>query len=175
MAEGLLERAGVQPGMEVLDVACGTGNASLPAGRLGARVTGLDSRADMIDVARERAADGNAEVDWVEGHAEQLPFEDASFERVLSIFGHMFASDQERTAAELLRVCRPGGVIGFCAWTPEGMSGRDLVGPERWGSEERVTELLGGQAELELERLTVAFPERSHEEWEYLLVVASLP
>ena len=86
-----MERAGVEPGMDVLDVACGTGNATIPAAQAGARVTGLDFSPDLLEIARERSADAMVEIEWVEGDAQELPFEDASFDRVVSVFGHMFA------------------------------------------------------------------------------------
>ena len=127
-----VELAGVEPGMTLLDVACGTGNASIPAAQAGARVTGLEASADLLGVARERAADYMVEVDWVQGDAQELPFPDASFDRVLSVFGHMFARDHERTASELRRVARPGGVIAVASWTAE-----------PWGTEAHVTALLG--------------------------------
>ena len=76
------ERSGLEPGMDVLDVGCGTGNATIPAARGGARVTGLDLSPDLLAIARERASDAMVEVEWVEGDAQELPFEDASFDRV---------------------------------------------------------------------------------------------
>jgi SAM-dependent methyltransferase len=155
-AEDLVEAAAVEPGMEVLDVATGTGNAALAAVRAGARVTGLDFSPALLAMARERAADAMVELEWVEGDAQELPFEEASFDRVLSVFGHMFAPDHERTAAEMKRVCRPGGAIGICCWTPEGAIGNmfrtvgELVPPPPgsapptlWGTEEHVRTLLG--------------------------------
>ena len=161
VGELLVERAGIAPGSTVLDAACGTGNASLPAARAGARVTGLDLSPDLLAIARERAADAMAEVDWVEGDVEALPFADDAFDAVISTFGHMFAPDHARTAQEMARVCRPGGVIGICCWSPEGAIGRlfaataklvppppDAQAPLLWGTEEHVTELLG-QAEFE--------------------------
>jgi SAM-dependent methyltransferase len=154
--ELVVERAGTEPGMDLLDVACGTGNATIPAARAGARVTGLDFAPALLAIARERAADAMVEVDWVEGDAQELPFDDASFDRVISIFGHMFAPDHQRTAAELRRVCRPGGVIAVACWTPEGSIGRmfrtiaELVPPPAggappilWGTEAHIRELLG--------------------------------
>jgi ubiquinone/menaquinone biosynthesis C-methylase UbiE len=159
--ELVVERAGVAAGMDVLDVACGTGNATIPAAQAGARVTGLDFQADLLAIARERCADAMVEIDWVEGDAQELPFEDASFDRVVSTFGHMFAPDHERTAAEMRRVLRPEGAIAFACWTPEGSIGRmfrtlaELVPPPPggaspllWGTEEHVRELLG-DAEFE--------------------------
>jgi SAM-dependent methyltransferase len=156
VGELVVERAGVEPGMELLDVACGAGNATIPAAREGARVTGLDFSPDLLAVARERAADAMVEVDWVEGDAQELPFDDARFDRVISTFGHMFAPDHERTGAEMRRVCRPGGTIAVACWTPEGSLGRmfrtiaELVPPPPggeppilWGTEAHIGELLG--------------------------------
>jgi ubiquinone/menaquinone biosynthesis C-methylase UbiE len=152
----VVERAGVAPGMDVLDVACGTGNATIPAAQAGAQVTGLDFAPGLLDIARERAADAMVEIDFVEGDAQALPFDDASFDRVISTFGHMFAPDHERTAGEMKRVLRPDGVISVACWTPEGSIGRmfrttsELVPPPPggqppllWGTEEHVRELWG--------------------------------
>ena len=171
VGEVCVERAGVEPGMEVLDVACGTGNATIPAARAGARVTGIDFSDALLAVARERAADAMVEVDWVEGDAQDLPFEDGSFDRVISTFGHMFAPDHERTAAEMKRVCR--GRIGICCWSPNGAVGRmfrtiaELVPPPPgsaspllWGTEEHVRELLG---DGEFDRGEVEWREESPE------------
>jgi ubiquinone/menaquinone biosynthesis C-methylase UbiE len=185
--EVLVERAGVEPGMDVLDVATGTGNVALPAARAGARVIGLDLVPELLDIARERVADAGFEVDWVEGDAEELPFEDESFDRVLSTFGHMFAPRHERAAAELVRVCRAGGAIGLCCWTPEGISGSThgamrtyLPAPAQpahlWGSEDHVRELLGGSvSELEFERRSVTIREESAEAWTAFLEDAAGP
>jgi ubiquinone/menaquinone biosynthesis C-methylase UbiE len=154
--ETLVERAGIEPGMDVLDVACGTGNATIPAARLAAKVTGLDFAPRLLEVARERGADAMVEVDWVQGDAQALPFDDASFDRVISVFGHMFAPDQRRTGEEMRRVCRPGGKIAVACWTPEGKIGRmfrtiaevnpppeGAQSPLLWGTEDHVRELLG--------------------------------
>jgi len=117
VAEVCLQRLGVEPGMEVLDVACGTGNATIPAARAGARVTGLDPSPDLLAIARERAADAMVEVDWVEGNPRELPFEDRSFDRVTSMFGNP-------SIDEMRRVSR--GRIAICCWTPDGPIGRAL-------------------------------------------------
>jgi len=175
VGERCVEAAGVEPGMDVLDVACGTGNATIPAARTGARVTGLDFSPDLLAVARERAADAMVEVEWVEGDAQELPFEDASFDRVLSTFGHMFAPDHRRTAEEMRRVCRPGGAIAVCCWTPDGSIGRmfrttsQLVPPPEgapspllWGTEDHVRELLG---DAEVERHAVEWRDSSVESY----------
>ena len=155
-ADRLVEAAGVEPGMEVLDVACGTGNVAIPAVKAGARVTGVDFSPALLAIARERAADAMVEVEWVEGDAQQHPFDEASFDRVLSAFGHMFAPDHERTAAEMIRVCRPGGALGIACWSPTGAIGRmfgvtsrlvppppGAASPLLWGTEEHVRDLLG--------------------------------
>jgi ubiquinone/menaquinone biosynthesis C-methylase UbiE len=177
VGELLVERTGVEPGMDVLDVGTGTGNAALPAGKEGARVTGLDRAPELLEIARERAADYMLEPEWVEGRLERLPFADSSFDRVLSVFGHMFAPRQEAVAAELKRVCRPGGALGLCAWTPDGLGGRMLEAlarhvpppagysapPASWGDERRVRELLGEA--VEAERRSVSFTAQSPETW----------
>ncbi|HEX6582066.1 MAG TPA: class I SAM-dependent methyltransferase [Thermoleophilaceae bacterium] len=173
--ETVLDRAGVEPGMDLLDVACGTGNATIPAAREGARVKGLDFSPDLLAIARERAADAMVEVDWIEGDAQELPFDDASFDRVISTFGHMFAPDHARTAAEMLRVCRPGGVIATACWTPEGSIGRmfrtiaELVPPPPggtppilWGTEDHQRELFG---DAEFERHEIEWEDDSVESY----------
>jgi SAM-dependent methyltransferase len=159
--EVVVAAAGVEPGMEVLDVACGTGNATLPAARAGARVTGLDFAPGLLEIARERAADAMLEIDFVEGDAQALPFEDASFDRLVSTFGHMFAPDHRKTADEMKRVLKPGGVIAVASWMPEGAIGRmfrvtaDLLPPPPgpppglWGTEDHVREMWGDDVEFE--------------------------
>jgi ubiquinone/menaquinone biosynthesis C-methylase UbiE len=161
--ETVVERAQIEPGMDVLDVACGTGNATVPAAKLAARVTGLDFAPDLLKIAREYGADSMVEVDWIEGDAQNLPFEDDSFDRVISCFGHMFAPDHKRTADEMRRVCRPDGRIAIACWTPEGKIGgmfqrigsisppppEDFQPPTLWGTEDHVRELLGDDVEFE--------------------------
>jgi ubiquinone/menaquinone biosynthesis C-methylase UbiE len=178
VGSGLVERSGVKPGMDVLDVACGTGNATIPAARVAARVTGLDLVPDLLAVARERAADAMVEVTWIEGDAQDLPFEADSFDRVLSTFGHMFAPDHAKAAAELVRVARPDGTIGFACWTPEGAVGdmfRTTAGllpppppgtlpPPLWGTEDHVRELLGPHvSDISFERRIVTWTAESVE------------
>jgi ubiquinone/menaquinone biosynthesis C-methylase UbiE len=111
VGELCVERAGVEPGMTVLDVGCGTGNATIPAARIGARVTGLERSADLLAIARERAADAMVEIDWVEGDPANLPFADDSFDRVISVF----ADGSEGALDEMRRVCR--GRIAMYALT----------------------------------------------------------
>jgi ubiquinone/menaquinone biosynthesis C-methylase UbiE len=176
----LLDALEVGAGSTLLDIACGTGNAVVPAAERGARVTGLDITPKLLEVARARAAEAGVEVELVEGDAENLPFEDAAFDRVSSVFGTMFAPDHARAAAEAVRVCRPGGTVGFCAWTPEGLNGRmfAVVGshmppppegfqpPVLWGVEDHMRDLLAPTgAEPRFERRSVTWEAASAEEW----------
>lgn len=163
----LVEACGVGSGMTVLDVAAGTGNASLPAAAAGATVTASDLTPELLEAGRSRAEAEGLQLEWAEADAENLPFEDGSFDVVISAIGAMFAPHHEATAGELVRVCRPGGTIGLLSWTPEGMIG-DLfktIGPfapkpppgaqppPLWGSEDHLRELFGDRVELEtLER-----------------------
>src|ERR687893_2047597 len=119
-----LGRLRVEPGTEMLDVACGAGQISIPAARAGARVTGVDIATNSIERARSRTQDEGLDARFDEGDAEMLPYGDASFDVVASLFGAMFAPRPERVAAELVRVCRPGGRIVMGNWTPGGFVGR---------------------------------------------------
>jgi SAM-dependent methyltransferase len=158
----LIDACGIGPGMRVLDVAAGTGNASLPAASRGADVTASDLTPELLEDGRRRAEAEGLELDWVEGDAEALPFEDGSFDVVISAIGAMFAPHHQAAADELVRVCRPGGTIGLLSWTPEGMIGAlfRLMGPfmppppagaqppPLWGSEAHLRGLLGDRVEL---------------------------
>jgi SAM-dependent methyltransferase len=151
----LLEAVGIEPGQEALDVAAGTGNVALRAAVAGAHVTGVDLTPELFETARRRARDLDVDVDWVEGDAEELPFEDDRFDRALSVFGVQFAPRHDIVAQELVRVCKPGGVIGLVNWTPAGMVGELFAimsrylpappsfasPPPRWGDEEHVRAL----------------------------------
>jgi ubiquinone/menaquinone biosynthesis C-methylase UbiE len=155
VGDEVVRRVAVKAGDEVLDVACGTGNASIRAAQAGGKVTGLDLTPELFDGARRRAADAGVELELVEGDAEELPFDDASFDVVLSTFGCMFAPDHQRAAAEIARVLRPGGRIGIAAWTPDGSIGDffkslSALGPPPppgfqppilWGTRDHVQEL----------------------------------
>ena len=123
LGERLVEAAGIEPGMRVLDVAAGSGNASLPAARRGARVTASDLTPELLEEGRRRAEAAGVELDWVQGDAEQLPFADGEFDVVVSCVGAMFAPRHQAAADELVRVCRPGGTVALLSWTPEGMIG----------------------------------------------------
>lgn len=158
----LVEACGIGPGMTVLDVAAGTGNASIPAAQAGARVTASDLTPELFDAGRKRAEAAGVELDWVEADAESLPFEDESFDVVMSSIGAMFAPHHQAVADDLVRVCRRGGTIGLLSWTPEGMIGALLrtMGPfapppppgaqppPLWGSEAHVKELFGDRVDL---------------------------
>ena len=169
VSENLAEAVDMGPDDGVLDVACGSGNAAIAAARrTWGEVVGLDYVPELLDHARERAAAEGMEIEFVEGDAQDLPFEDSSFDAVLSVFGAMFAPDQEKAAAELLRVCRSGGRIGMANWTPDGFVGDmfkttaqhappppGLTPPVAWGTEERLRELFGdGISDLQIERRT---------------------
>ena len=175
----LLERVAIEPGMEVLDIAAGTGNVAIRAAQLGARVTALDLTPELPQHGRERAARAGVEVEWVQGDAEDLPFEDGSFDRVLSTFGIQFAPRHDVAAREAVRVTRPGGTIGLINWTPQGHIGRVLKTvssylpkppgyaspPPLWGDETHVRELLAG-VEPRFERAVNPFVGfRSPEDW----------
>ncbi len=116
--EEFIARLPIERGTRILDVACGTGNTAVPAARRGANVTGVDIATNLLAQGRERARGAGVEIDFREGDAEQLDFPDASFDLVVSVFGAMFAPRPDRVAAELLRVCRPGGMIAMGNWTP---------------------------------------------------------
>jgi SAM-dependent methyltransferase len=180
VGEYVAERAGAGPGVTLLDVATGSGNVSIPAARAGASVTGLDLTPKLLEAQRERAREAGVEVELVEGDAEQLPFADASFDRVTSCFGVMFAPRQQLAAAELMRVVRPGGEVVVAAWTPSSIVGRlfrttssymppppeGLQPPVMWGVEEHVRELLGPSgAELSFEPREVVFEGDSVQAW----------
>jgi ubiquinone/menaquinone biosynthesis C-methylase UbiE len=163
IGERLVDAIGLSPGARVLDIASGTGNAALPAARKGAKVTASDLTPSLLEAGRERAEAEGLELEWVEADAENLPFEDASFDVVMSTIGVMFAPHHQNAADELVRVARPGGTIGLLSWTPEGMIGAlfRLMKPfapppppgvqpaPLWGSEEHLRGLLGDRVTLD--------------------------
>jgi ubiquinone/menaquinone biosynthesis C-methylase UbiE len=180
VGERVVAAVGVDEGMTVLDVACGAGNAALPAARAGARVSGLDLVPELLDAGRRKASAEGLEVEWVEGDAEALPFEDGSFDRVFSTFGHMFAPRHRQTADEMLRVARPGGAIVICCWTPEGTVGDVFRASARysppppdyasfpllWGTEDHVREMFGSAATgFEFQRHSATIESESTEEF----------
>jgi ubiquinone/menaquinone biosynthesis C-methylase UbiE len=171
VSELLIEALDLRATERVLDVATGAGNAAMAAARRGTSVVGVDYVPALIDRARRRADVEELDIEYVDGDAEALPFADASFDVVTSVFGTMFAPDQARTASELLRVTRPGGRIGLASWTPDGFIGRlfttnarhvpppaGLRSPVQWGTEARLRELFDGAiAELRVERRDYTF------------------
>lgn len=179
ISERLADAADLRAGARVLDVAGGTGDTALAAARCGAEVTSLDYVPELLERAAERAAAERLPFETVVGDAEALPFGDDSFDAVISSVGVMFAPDQARAAAELLRVCRPGGTIALASWAPDGFIGDlfrttakhvppppGLASPMRWGTEDGVRELLGaGVSELRAERRTYDFRFSSAEEF----------
>lgn len=175
----LVALAGVEPGERVLDVAAGSGNAALPAARAGAVVTALDITPALLRAGAARARAAGLDVSWVHGDAQRLPFPDRCFDRVLSCVGVQFCADHAAAAAELVRVCRPGGRIALIAWTPEGFIGRILAAvaaatggggspssPLHWGAEDRLGALFGARAvTLAMARERVEMRAPSAEEW----------
>ena len=123
-SEEFIARLNLQSEIKVLDIACGTGNLSIPASRAGACVTGIDIAPNLLDEARKRAAAENLKIQFDEGDAERLPYEDDSFDVIISMFGAMFAPRTDRVITELFRVCRPGGLIAMANWTPSGFVGQ---------------------------------------------------
>jgi SAM-dependent methyltransferase len=151
----VLDRIDVRPGIDLVDIGTGTGgNVAIPAARRGANVVGLDVAPELLEHARRRAAEAGVEIEWVEGDAQDLPFDDGSFDRVVSTFGAMFAPDHERAAGELVRVCCAGGRVAMTTWVNDGYNGElfKLTGsflpppagvqpPPLWGVESHVEEV----------------------------------
>lgn len=158
----LVEACEIGPGMQVLDVASGTGNAAIPAAQRGAVVTASDLTPELLEAGRARPEAQGLDITWTPADAENLPFEDGSFDVVMSSIGVMFAPHHQAAADELVRVCRPGGKIGLLSWTPEGMIGALFAtmkpfapppppgasSPPLWGSEEHLQGLFGGRVGL---------------------------
>jgi SAM-dependent methyltransferase len=176
----LVDACGIGSGMRVLDVAAGTGNASIPAAQRGAQVTASDLTPELLDAGRRRPEAAGLPIEWVEADAEHLPFEGESFDVVMSSIGAMFAPHHQAVADELVRVCRPGGTIGLLSWTPEGMIGAlfrtmgpfapapppGAQSPPLWGGEEHLLELFAGRVDfrtLEREMLEVTAFEHPHD------------
>jgi ubiquinone/menaquinone biosynthesis C-methylase UbiE len=170
-AEIFVDRLAITPETQVLDVACGTGNLAVPAARMGARVTGVDIAPNLLAQARQRAASEGLQMTFADGDAEQLPFPDAHFDVVMSMFGAMFAPRPELVASELARVCRHGGKIAMANWTPDGFTGKlfqvtnrylppspGIPAPVLWGNEIVVRERLNANGvQVETSRRTIVF------------------
>jgi SAM-dependent methyltransferase len=158
----LVDACPISQGTKVLDVAAGTGNASLPAAARGASVTASDLTPELLEAGRRRAEAEGLELEWTEADAENLPFADESFDVVISSIGVMFAPHHQAAADELVRVTRPGGTVGLLCWTPEGMLGAlfrtmkpfmpppppGAQPPPLWGSEEHLQALMGGRVQF---------------------------
>jgi ubiquinone/menaquinone biosynthesis C-methylase UbiE len=175
----LVEALGIEPGMYVLDVASGTGNAAIPAAHKLAHVTASDLTLELLEAGRRRAEQAGVALEWIEADAEALPFADEGFDVVMSSIGVMFAPHHQTAADELVRVCDLGGKIGLLSWTPEGMIGalfraiKPFVPPPPpgaqpaplWGSEAHVRKLFGDRVEwtrLERQTLTASAFETPH-------------
>ena len=180
----LVEACAIDSGMRVLDVAAGTGNASIPAAERGADVTASDLTPELLEAGKARAESQGVELEWAEADAENLPFEDESFDVVMSSIGAMFAPHHQDVADELVRVCRPGGTIGLLSWTPEGMLGAlfRTIGPfapppppgaqppPLWGSEDHLEELFGERVDwqtLDREELEITAFEKPRDYGEH--------
>jgi ubiquinone/menaquinone biosynthesis C-methylase UbiE len=170
-SEEFVGRTEIRPGCRVLDVACGTGNSAIPAASAGGVVTGIDIATNLLEQARKRAAAEGLKISFEEGDAEELPYPDQTFDVVMTMFGAMFAPRPERVAAELMRVCRPGGLIAMANWTSEGFVGKSfrvtaemappppgLPAPVLWGNEQTVRQRFStGVSRLTLTRQKVEF------------------
>jgi SAM-dependent methyltransferase len=179
VGEDLCEALDIRAGQKVLDVAAGNGNVSLAAARRWCEVIATDYVPALLERGRERAAADRLNVEFREADAEALPFNDASFDVVVSTFGVMFTPDQDKAAAELTRVCRPGGKIGLANWTPDGFIGQlfktigkhlpppsGVKSPALWGTQARLDELFGPQAlAIAASPRNFVFRYRSPEHW----------
>jgi len=179
VSENLCEAAGLRAGQRVLDVATGSGNTAIAAARRWCAVTGVDFIPALLEKAADRAASEGLEIDFRVADAEQLPFANESFDIVLSTFGSMFAIDQERAAAELLRVCKSGGRVCMANWAPEGFMSDvhqqisayappppGVRLPLLWGTELALRQLFGdGITDLRIRRRSVAMRYLSPEHW----------
>lgn len=169
--EEFVARLDLKPGMKVLDVACGTGNLAIPAARTGATVTGVDIAPNLIEQAKANAAAEGLDMRFDVGDAEDLPYEDGEFDVVMTMFGAMFAPRPDVTAAELKRVCKPGGLIAMANWTPGGFTGEmfktnakhvppppGMPSPVLWGVEDTVRERFSeGVSDLTMTKQPIEF------------------
>lgn len=166
-----VDRLDIRPGMKVLDVACGTGNTAIPEAKRGADVTGVDIASNLIEQARARAETEGVKAKFDVGDAEDMPYEDATFDAVVTMFGAMFAPRPDVTAAEMKRVCKPGGLIAMGNWTPEAFVGQmfkigakhvppppGMSPPLQWGMEDMVRErFVEGISDLQMNRRKIMF------------------
>ena len=179
VGETLCEALDLRSGQKVLDVAAGNGNVTLVAARRWCDVVSTDYVPALLERGRERAAAERLAIEFREADAEALPFADASFDAVVSTFGVMFTADQDKAAAELVRVCKPGGKIGLANWTPDGFIGQlfktigkhmpppaGVKSPALWGTGARITDFFGAQASsIQLEQRDFVFRYHSAQHW----------
>jgi len=179
VGESLAETMDLRSGSSVLDVAAGNGNASLAAARRWCRVTSTDYVGALLTRGRERAAADRLDIEFREADVEALPFADGSYDAVVSTFGCMFAPNPQRTASEMLRVCKSGGKVGMANWTPDGFIGQlfktigahvkppaGIESPALWGTRKRLDELFGAQAAaIDVTPRQFVFRYRSPEHW----------
>lgn len=170
-AQEVVDACGISSGHQVLDVAAGTGNCAIAAARKGAHVVASDLTSALVEVGRARTEAEGLNVEWFDADAEDLPFEDNRFDFVTSVFGAIFAPQQELAASEMLRVLRPGGSMGMANWTPDSFSRQmndvfakyappppiELPSPFRWGDEQAVRSLFGSGASVEVDRRALMF------------------
>ena len=179
VGEELCEALELRPGSKVLDVAAGNGNATLAAARRWCEVTSTDYVPALLERGRERAMAERLDIEFREADAEALPFPDSSFDAVVSTFGVMFTPDQDKAAAEMLRVCKSGGKIGLANWTPDGFIGAvfktlgrhvappaGVKSPALWGTRARLDEMFGAKAaSITAEQRIFVFRYRSPQHW----------
>jgi len=177
VGEQLCEALNLRPGSKVLDVAAGNGNVTLAAARRWCDVTSTDYVPHLLDRGRERATAERLNVQFREADAEALPFPDASFDVVVSTFGVMFTPDQDKAAAELMRVCKPGGKIGLANWTPQGFIGQlfktlgkhmpppaGVKSPALWGTHPRLNEMFA-TGDIDAQPRMFVFRYKSPQHW----------
>ena len=166
-----VDSIGIKPGMKVLDVACGTGNTAIPEAKKGAEVTGADIATNLLEQARSRAEAEGLQIKFEEGDVEDLKYADDTFDAVVTMFGAMFAPRPDVTAAEMIRVCKPGGFVAMGNWTPEAFVGQmfkigsthvpppsGMSVPVQWGSEDIVRERFSkGISDLQMNRRKIMF------------------
>lgn len=178
-SDTIMDKAAVSSGDVLLDVACGTGNLAIPAARRGAIVTAMDITPKLLEAARAEAAAEGLDIDFSEGDAEALAYADGSFDKVISVFGMIFAPQHELAASEMVRVCRPGGTVAITAWTDTGMNGSlfKVIGahmppppegmstPVQWGNEQYVEDRFANGIDWSFSRENVIFRSDSVDDW----------
>lgn len=178
-SETILDKAGVSSGETLLDVACGTGNLAIPAAERGAIVTGIDITPKLVEIARAEAAAAGLDITLEEGDAEALEAADDSFDHVISVFGMIFAPQHEIAAAEMVRVCKPGGKVAITSWASDGMNGEmfAVIGshmppppegfrsPATWGEESYIEEVFDRSVDWDFSRESVVFEADSTADW----------